>query len=129
MLYFNTNKPIFTILFYQEESGKSFVQRFFKSIPPDHQKEAETRIQWLAARGNTLRRPHADYLRNGIFELRWKFQKNQYRILYFFHGRQRIVLVNAFIKKTRIVPNKEIATAIKRKKYFCANPQKHIKSF
>jgi hypothetical protein len=35
-----------------------------------------------------LRRPHADYLEDGIYELRWRNGTVQYRILYFFHGRE-----------------------------------------
>lgn len=34
--------------------------------------------------GYELRRPHADFLSNGIYELRISYRHQQYRILYFF---------------------------------------------
>ena len=44
------------------------------------------RIELLADLGHELRRPAADYLRDGIYELRAKQGHVQYRLLYFFHG-------------------------------------------
>lgn len=43
-------------------------------------------IQRLAELGHELRRPQADYLRDGIYELRVKRGRVNYRLLYFFHG-------------------------------------------
>lgn len=37
--------------------------------------------------GHELRRPEADFLRDGIYELRVSLQGQQYRMLYFFHGK------------------------------------------
>jgi hypothetical protein len=44
------------------------------------------RILQLENLGNELRRPAGDMLRDGIFELRAKAGRVQYRILYFFCG-------------------------------------------
>jgi hypothetical protein len=41
------------------------------------------RIELLAQLGNELRRPLADILRDGVYELRMKVGKVNYRILYF----------------------------------------------
>jgi len=38
--------------------------------PPRVQHKCTALIELLAARGNELRRPHADYLREGLYELR-----------------------------------------------------------
>ena len=43
-------------------------------------------IRWLALFGHELRRPKADFLRDGIYELRAREGRANYRVLYFFHG-------------------------------------------
>ncbi|NQT35844.1 MAG: type II toxin-antitoxin system RelE/ParE family toxin [Planctomycetes bacterium] len=69
------------------------------------------RILELAERGNEMRRPHADYLRDGIYELRAPWKKKQYRILYFFFGKHAVVLSHD-ITKTDIVPPDDIEAAV-----------------
>ena len=64
--------------------------------------------------GNQLHRPEADYLRDGIFELRARYQGIHYRILYFFSGKAAVVLSHG-ITKEREVPAKEIDRAIQRR--------------
>ena len=45
-------------------------------------------------------------------------------MLYFFHGRELVVISHGLIKE-RIVPVKDIDLAIRRKAKFAANPDKH----
>jgi phage-related protein len=75
-------------------------------------------------RGHELRRPEADLLRDGIYELRVGFQGVHHRILYFFHGTTAAVVSHALIKE-RAVPPREINRAIERKKRFETNPRRH----
>lgn len=44
-------------------------------------------IELLHQLGHELRRPIADYLRDGVYELRPKSGRVNYRILYFFRGK------------------------------------------
>jgi putative component of toxin-antitoxin plasmid stabilization module len=74
--------------------------------------------------GHELRRPEADYLRDGIYELRIKRGHVNYRILYFFHGNVAAVLSHGLVKE-RTVPSKEINKAIQRKQKFEQNPERH----
>ena len=74
--------------------------------------------------GHELRRPAADYLRDEIYELRAKQGHVQYRLLYFFHGREVVVLAHALTKEDE-VPRTDIERAIKRMKLFRANPKAH----
>ena len=71
-------------------------------------------IRRLVELGHELRRPEADFLREGIYELRTKKGRVNYRILYFFHGPQFAILGHALTKEGAI-PNTEIERAIKRK--------------
>lgn len=74
--------------------------------------------------GHELRRPEADYLRDDIYELRASYQGTHYRMLYFFHGRTAVVVSHGIVKESA-VPPREIAVAVKRKKAFQADPDKH----
>ena len=76
------------------------------------------RLDLLQEQGHRLERPAAAYLGDGIYELRWKHGHVQYRILYFFNGRDSIVLAHATVKKGKEVPAKDIKRAEKRKKRF-----------
>ena len=71
-----------------------------------------------------FRRPEADFLRDGIYELRVSLGGVHHRILYFFHGAIAAVVSHGLVKE-RVVPPKEIDHAIERKKQFEANPAKH----
>ena len=69
----------------------------------------------LAELGREIRRPEADYLREGIYELRASYQGVHYRILYFFSGKAVVVLSHGLTKE-REVPRREIRRAIERKR-------------
>jgi len=45
-------------------------------------------------------------------------------MLYFFHGRTAVVVSHGIVKESA-VPPREIAVAVKRKKAFQADPDKH----
>ena len=78
----------------------------------------------LAQEGHALRRPEADFLENGIHELRIRFSKVNYRLLYFFHERTTSVVVHGITKEDE-VPKIEIQRAIERKEKFISNPKDH----
>jgi phage-related protein len=83
------------------------------------------RIKRLAELGHELRRPEADLLRDGIYELRARLGTVNYRILYFFHGREIAVLAHAITKENEI-PAADINRALDRKRIFVADPAAHI---
>jgi phage-related protein len=73
--------------------------------------------------GHELRRPEADYLRDGTYELRAKHSGTNYRILYFFHERTAVALSHGIMKQAAEVPPKEIELATRGKRRFAANPE------
>jgi phage-related protein len=81
-------------------------------------------IELLKASGNELRRPTADILRDGIYELRIGFRGMNYRLLYFFHGRQAAVISHGIVKESK-VPSREIDRALVRMNKFKADPKRH----
>ena len=86
------------------------------------------RIKLLAVRGHELRRPHADMLRDGIYELRTKVGRVNYRLLYFFHGRE-IAIVAHGLTKEQEVPAADIDRAIERRKRYEKDPTKHRQAY
>ncbi|MCC7140557.1 MAG: type II toxin-antitoxin system RelE/ParE family toxin [Candidatus Eisenbacteria bacterium] len=78
----------------------------------------------LATVGHELRRPQADLLRDGIHELRVRVGRVNYRILYFFYGREAAVLAHSLTKEQRVPPT-EIDKALERKRRFEADPARH----
>jgi phage-related protein len=95
------------------------------SLPPKARAKCFVRIERLAMLGHELRRPEADTLRDGIHELRVKHAGINYRILYFFHGKNVIVLTHGFVKQRADVPRSEIAIAASRRSLFQAAPDLH----
>jgi phage-related protein len=66
----------------------------------------------------------ADFLRDGIHELRMRQGRVNYRILYFFHGKDSAVLAHAITKEGK-VPDADIDRAVRRGKAFAPNPSVH----
>ena len=95
-----------------------------EELPAKALQNCLARLERLEQLGNELRRPEADYLRDGIYELRASYQGVHYRMLYFFHKRKAVVVSHGLTKE-RAVPPREIDLAIKRKEKFDGNPQQH----
>ena len=106
------------ILLYKTEDGKCPVNDFMKSLNEKDFAEITKGIEYLKSVGFNIRRPHGDYLRDKIYELRIPILNNETRTLYFFCYETYIVLTNTFIKKTDKVPESEINKAIKYKNDF-----------
>jgi hypothetical protein len=106
--------PKTEVIIFAEEDGSSLLLEWLDRIPSKAQDKCIVKIERLGELGHELRRPEADYLRDGIHELRVSFRSINYRILYFFHGRQAI-LSHGLTKESEVPPG-EIDFAIDRKK-------------
>ncbi len=98
--------------------------KWFGELSTRAQDKCYLRLERLREMGHELRRPEADFLRDGIYELRVGFRGVHYRVLYFFHGTTAAVVSHGLAKE-RVVPPKEIDRAVERKRRFEANPGKH----
>lgn len=107
-----------TVYFYEDEAGNCPVQEFLDARTENENAKAAAWIEQLQIQGPTLPRPYADFLRDGIHELRIKLKGDQVRILYYFVFQDNIILTNAFIKNVDKVPDAEIETALKCKADF-----------
>lgn len=116
--------PKTTVVLYREEDGSCPFVEWFNKLPAKVQDKCYLRLERLGEMGHELRRPEADFLRDGICELRVSLRGVHYRILYFFHGAVAAVVSHGLVKE-REVPPKEIDRAVERKHRFEANPPRH----
>ena len=86
--------------------------------------KCRVKLERLRDLGHELRRPEADYLRDGIYELRVRVGSVNYRMLYFFHENIAAVVSHGLTKEKR-VPPKEIDHAVAAKRRFVQDPSRH----
>jgi len=116
--------PKTKVVFFKEDDGSVPILEWLDSLQPKALDKCTVRIERLKELGHELRRPEADFLRDGIHELRVGLQHVNYRMLYFFHGRTAAVVSHGLVKEAA-VPPKEIEKAIERKRKFARNPKAH----
>jgi len=112
---------------YQEANGRSPVGEWLLDLRETDDAafaNCVAAIVDLGRFGHELRRPAADYLRDGIYELRARRGSVQYRLLYFFHGRHVAILAHGLTKED-VVPAADLLRALQRKRRFEAAPDVH----
>lgn len=112
--------PSTEVLFYREPNGDAPVWDWLQALRRDDRPayaKCVSAIERLGELGHELRRPTADYLKDGIYELRVRRGRVHYRILYFFLGRNVAILGHA-ITKEGAVPDQEIERCAARKRRF-----------
>ena len=119
--------PRTIVVFYREPEGKVPVLDWLSDLRKTSTGaygRCLAAIERLAEAGHELRRPLADLLEDGIHELRIRKGRVNYRILYFFYGRDLTVLGHA-ITKEDVVPAIEIERCVRRKLAFESDPDGH----
>ena len=115
--------PRIDVVFYKE-GEKTPLLEWLDKLPKKPKVKCIERIGRLEKLGHEIRRPEADFLRDKIYELRVRWQRVNYRMLYFFYKNQVVVISHGITKEDK-VPPKEIDLAINRMKKFVNNPKKH----
>jgi len=116
--------PRTDIVIYKEADGSVPLIEWLKKQTPKVQDKCIALIELLASRGHELRRPYADYLDRGIYELRPTVKHVQYRVLYCFVGRNVVLLTHGLVK-TQEIPARQIDKVIEYREKFVDNPQRH----
>ena len=99
------------VYFFVDEKGNNPVRQFIETLPDKEQAKIAAYVSELKIQGHNLRRPLADYLGEGIYELRPKDN----RVFYFFLMKDNMVLVHAIRKKTNKILKEDLALCLKRK--------------
>lgn len=116
--------PQVEVVIYREDDRTVPLAEWLAGLPTEARDRCLARLGLLEQHGYDLRRPHCENLGDGIYELRVKFYRVNYRMLYFFHGRVAAVVSHGFSKEGK-VPSKQIAAAIKRREKFEQDPEAH----
>ncbi len=117
--------PRTELVFFQEADGSVPLLEWLDGLEDKSKKKCFVRLERLVEMGHEIRRPEAEYLREGIYELRTKNHGVHYRMLYFFHGRTAVVVTQGFTKQQAAVPAGEIGLAVRRKQIFETHPARH----
>lgn len=99
------------ICYFVDERGQKPVKEFIDSLSCKEQAKVMAYLVELRQQGHNLRRPMADYIGDGVYELRPKDN----RIFYFFFHKDNVVLLHALRKKTDKIPKGDLALCFKRK--------------
>jgi phage-related protein len=116
--------PQTRIVFYQDDDEAVPLLEWFGQLPMKAVVKCRVKLERLQELGHELRRPEADYLRDGIYELRVRIGSVNYRMLYFFHENTAAVVSHGLTKEKQ-VPPKEIDRAVAARSRFIHNPRLH----
>jgi len=112
------------VVIYQEQEGQVPLLEWLDSLPRKAQDKCIVKVELLAEYGHELKRPHCDYLENGIYELRARRGNVHYRILYAFIGRSVVLLSHGCTKEKR-VPKTEISRAVRNRDRYVHDRKAH----
>jgi phage-related protein len=116
--------PRTSVFLYRDDDGTVPLLEWLDTLSQKARDKCRVRIERLRELGYELRRPEADYLRDGIYELRARRQRVNYRMLYFFYRDTAAVLSHGLVKEAR-VPAKEIDRAAENRRKFDKDPGRH----
>lgn len=101
--------------YYLTESGRSPVREFIDALDYKTQRKFFSVRELLEEFGHRLPQPHAKYIGDDIFELRFSGQEGKIRVLYFFFHQGKVIFTNGFVKKTAKIPPNEKLLAVQRR--------------
>jgi len=111
MIY--TNDGRYKIYYYQNSNTKRVpVLDYIKKLPEKDKVKIAAYIIFLREQNGYINEPYGRYICSGIRELRVEFSRNRHRIFYVTVEGKKIILLYAFLKKTRKTPRIEIEHAL-----------------
>lgn len=117
--------PQTEVTIYREKDGTVPLFVWLDGLERKARTKCIAAIRLLSETGRDLRRPQADFLRDGIYELRVRRQRTNYRILYGFNGKDAVLLTQGIVKEDK-VPKKEIDLALARLTRARENSDRHV---
>lgn len=119
--------PATEVLLYRDDDGTIPALDWLKELQRKNRPAFEKCLFLLSVleeHGQELRRPRADLLRDGVYELRTQVRNVHYRLLYGFVGKDVVVVSHGLTKKAN-VPDRDIDLAVQRLSRVRQFPQKH----
>ncbi|PCI39209.1 MAG: hypothetical protein COB53_03625 [Elusimicrobia bacterium] len=97
----------YQVYFYRTKTGRCQSCDYARAMNIQHQAKSKRWFQALAKMGPDLPEDYGKHLQDGVWELRVILQHHQHRFFYSF-WKNIIVVTNAFLKKSRVLPKAEI---------------------
>jgi hypothetical protein len=119
--------PLTEVFFFKDDDESVPVLDWLLELFDKNQRAARkcfSLIKLLRQLGSELRRPRADVLRDGVYELRTEVGKVNYRILYGFVGKN-VALLAGGLTKEKTVAADQIDTAAARIAKYKQHPTRH----
>jgi phage-related protein len=104
----------FPCAFYRTTAGNEPVREWLKELPENERKQVGCDIKAVQF-GWPLGLPLVDSLGDGLWEVRSRLSSRIARTIFFVQD-ETIILLHAFIKKTRSTPDQELNLAKRRKR-------------
>ncbi|MBF0387671.1 MAG: type II toxin-antitoxin system RelE/ParE family toxin [Candidatus Omnitrophica bacterium] len=99
------------LYFFVDERGNCPVEQALSELTEKEDMKVRAYFKILKECGHNLRRPIADYLGSGIYELR----PHSHRVFYFFFLNDSVVLLHVIRKKTDKIPINDFELCVMRK--------------
>lgn len=116
------NENGYKVKFYQDDDGSIPIINYLEKINKKEKAKILKYIEFLKDKAGYLDEPYSKHIKGKIRELRVDFGKNKHRIFYFTFIAKNIILLHAFLKKTKKTPIKEINQAEDNLKNVINNP-------
>ncbi len=97
-----------------------YFERFMSELDERTQDKVQYGLMLLKTQ-DRLSTKFVKHIKEGVFELRTKYNGNIYRVFFIFDEDKIVVLFNGFQKKTQKTPENEIEKAIKIKNEYYAD--------
>lgn len=101
----------YAIKYYINNRGKVPVREYIDRLSTKEQAKVFKYIRFLKENEGKLDEPYSRHIEGKIRELRVDFHRNRHRIFYFTFVGKKIILLHAFLKKTKKTPQNEINQA------------------
>lgn len=115
--------PPWEIVLYETRNNRFPAEEFLAGLAPTSQTLVVKGLERLAQYGTELGRPYVGYLRDHIWELRVRTNEGRCRIL-FFRDRDKLVMLQGFIKTATRVPDVEIDRAVEFREDYSAKKKR-----
>lgn len=99
------------VYYFIEKDGRCPVEEFMGELTEKEREKVVAYIKILKEFGHNIRRPIADYLGQGIYELR----PQAHRVFYFYFMKDSVVLLHMLRKRTDKIPLNDLNLCIKRR--------------
>jgi Phage derived protein Gp49-like (DUF891) len=101
--------PRTKVVFYRERDGSVPLLEWFDELPAPAIVKCRLKLERLKELGYELRRPEADFLREGIYELRIRLRRVNSRMMISTTGKRRLAFPTASSKRKRFPQTKSTA--------------------